>query len=116
MNREEQEFKDMLNKLRQGTKSSLLEYEIREENILLEKENINLKNDNALLSATIREKIKENIDLKFNIEKFMKREAVSFMRLFKDSCNDNTLTDEMQSYINHFIYKLKHATYLCNNR
>ena len=113
---EEQEFKEMVKQLRTKTKISQFEYELREENLLLEKEISELKNDNALLNAEVRDRIKEIVELKFNVENFIKREAISFMRLFKGTSNNETLTDEVQTYINHFIYKLTHCLFLSKRR
>lgn len=112
---EEQQFKEMLKELRQQHKPTQYELILRNENKLLEMELQQLKNDNALLKAENIAKIKEVVDLKFHIETFMKKEAISFMRLFKEVCQDKA-TEEIQIYINNFIYKLSHCLFLCKRK
>ena len=117
MNRiEEQQFKDMLNELRQQHKQTQYELVLRNENKFLEMELQQLKNENSSLSADIIAKIEEIIDIKHHVENFMKREAVSFMRTFKESCKDKEITEEMQVYINNFIYKLTHCLFMSKRR
>ena len=113
---EEQQFKDMLKELRQQHKSTQYELVLRNENRLLDMELQQLKNDNNLLHAENITKIKELVDMKFHIETFMRKEAISFMRLFKESCQDKEVTEEMQIYINNFIYKLTHCLFLSKRK
>lgn len=113
---EEQEFKEMLKQLRKQKQPTAYEIILRNENKLLEMELAQYKNDNNLLHAENIAKIKEIVELKFNVEDFMKKEAISFMRTFKDSCKDKEIADEMQIYINNFIYKLTHCLFLSKRR
>ena len=113
---EEQQFKDMLKELRQQHKPTQYELVLRNENKLLEIELQELKNDNALLKAENIAKIKEIVDLKFHIETYMRKEAISFMKLFKESYQDKELNEQIQVYINNFIFKLTHCLFLSTRK
>lgn len=112
MNKEEQAFKEMLNKLRKTTKMSELMLELQQENKLLEKELKQCKDEKAIIQSDLIVQIKRYTELRVNIEIFMKREAISFMKMFRYICDDMTFTDEIQSLVNNFIYKLTHGIYL----
>lgn len=117
MNRtEEQEFKDMLKELKQQNKPTGYEWFLKDKNNLLEMELEELKKENCLLNADIREKIKEIVYLKQDVEGYLKKEAVNFIRLFKESCQDKEVNEEMQLHVNRFIYRLTHCLFLSKRR
>ena len=109
----DKEFKEMLSHLRkQQNQQSVYEKILRNENNLLEMELMQCKNENSFLIADNISKIEEIVNIKSDVETFMKKEAITFMKIFKQSCKDKEVTDEMQLHINNFIYKLKHCLFL----
>ena len=108
----EQEFKNMLKELKQkNSKPTLYELELKNQNSILGHEIETLEAEKSVLMQKYLEELENNTDIIHNVKVFCKKEAISLMRMCKTLSEDKQLNEELQHYINHFIFKLQHCIF-----